>query len=270
MVRTRLLVASVMVGGLLAIGGIAGATPTTSAIGPNQHFVGLVNKKSTKAVIKMACPGPLSTVSTGHPLGGQTVAVEPPSTVAGTSGYTGTRGHLVVASFVTPTEAIPITITGVTFTRYGSQPIPTSLSLPCSGSGDVLFMPEPPSTSARSATVSVTYENITVDPPPATEATASRTIVVTQADTGHSYRLHKGDLLDVQLTEPSGVIWTEPASSNQAVLQRTGGSSGTTATGTFVAGSHGKAQVTALGTPNCTVVCPDFIVAFEVSVTVVG
>jgi hypothetical protein len=251
-----------MVGGMLAIGGIAGASPSTTLIGPHQLFVGQVNGRSTKAIIKMACPLPLSTVSTGHPLGGQTVAVDPTSTVASTSGNTGSRGHLVVASFVTPTEAIPITATGVTFIRYGSQPIPTSLALPCSGSGDVIFTPEPPSTSARSATVSVTYENIAA----ATEATASRTITVTLADSGHNYRLHRGDLLDVQLTGSSGVIWTEPASSNQAVLQRTGGSSGT---GTFVAGSHGKAQVTALGTPNCSEVCPTYIVEFQVNVSVV-
>jgi len=139
--------------------------------------------------------------------------------------------------------------------------------LPCSGSGTVIFAPEPTSKTAENATVSVTYGNITVVPPPATDATASRTILVTQADTGHTYRLHKGDVLDVQLTLPSGVIWTEPASSNQTVLQRTGGSSGT---GTFVAGSHGKAQVTALGTPNCSEVCPTYIVEFHVNVLVVG
>jgi hypothetical protein len=269
MVRTRLLVASVMVGGLLAIGGVAGATPATATIGPHQHFLGLVNGKSNKATVIVACPGPISIGDTGHPVGG-TIAVESPSTVADNSGNTGSRGHEVVASFVTPTAAIPITTTGVTFTRYGSQPIPTSLSLPCSGSGDVVFTPEPPSTSARNTTVSVTYENIAVDPPPATDATASRTILVTQADNGHTYRLHKGDGLQVQLSGLSGVIWTEPASSNQGVLERTGGSSGATATGTFVARSDGKAQVTALGTPNCSGACPTYIVEFHVNVVVVG
>ncbi|HYA69297.1 MAG TPA: hypothetical protein VED63_11245 [Acidimicrobiales bacterium] len=269
MVRTRLIMATVMVGALLALGGAAGATPTTTGIGPNQHFTGLVNKKSTKAIITMACALPLSTVSMGHPLGGQTVAVEPPTTVAGRSGDTGSRGRSIVASFVAVTPVNSAT-SSVTFTRYGSLPIPTTLVLPCSGSGTVVFAPEPTSKTAENATVSVTYGNVTVDPPPTTEATASRTILVTQADNGYNYRLHTGDVLDVQLTGPSGVTWTEPSSSNQVVLRRTGGSPGTAATGTLVARSPGKAQVTALGTPNCSAPCPDFIVAFQVGVTVVG
>jgi hypothetical protein len=269
MVRSRLLVASVMVGGLLAIGANAGASPTTTTIGPHQHFVGLVNKKSTKATITMACPLPLSTVSMGHPLGGQTVAVEAPSTVARTSGYTGTRGHSIVASFVAVVPVTPATST-VTFTRYGSLPIPTALLLPCSGSGTVVFAPVPTSKTAENATVTVTYGNITVDPPPATGATASRTILVTRADSGHNYRLHVGDVLDVQLTGPSGVTWTEPVSSSQKVLKRKSGSSGTTATGTFIARGQGKAEVTAAGTFSCSPPCPGPILEFQVGVTVVG
>jgi len=262
-----------MVGGMLAIGGIAGATPTTTTtttiIGPNQHFIGLVNKKSTRAIIKMACPLPLSTASMGHPLGGQTVAVEPPSTVAGSSGYTGTRGRSIVASFVAVVPLTTATST-VTFTRYGSLPIPTTLLLPCSGSGTVVFAPVPTSKTAENATVSVTYADITVVPPPATEATASRTILVTRADSGNSYRLHMGDVLDVQLTGPSSVTWTEPASSNRMVLNRKAGSSGATATGTFIARSQGKAKVTATGTFNCSPPCPGPIMEFQVGVSVGG
>jgi hypothetical protein len=96
-----------------------------------------------------------------------------------------------------------------------------------------------------------------------------RTIMVTEADNGHRYHLHKGDGLDVQLSGPSSsVIWTEPASSNQAVLQRTGGSSGATATGTFKAIAKGKVQVTATGTFTCTPPCPGPIMLFEVTVSV--
>jgi len=100
--------------------------------------------------------------------------------------------------------------------------------------------------------------------------TPSRTIKVTEADNGHRYRLHKGDGLDVQLSGPSSLIWTEPTSSNQAVLQRTGGSSGATATGTFVAIAKGKVQVTADGSPNCSGACPMLILQFQISVSVVG
>jgi hypothetical protein len=270
MARTRrlLLVASALLGGIFAMGGTATAKPATTSIGPNQHFVGLVNGKATKATVVVACPGPISIGKTGHPVGG-TIAVEPPSTVAGTTGYTGSRGHSVVATFVVP---VPVTTTStVTFTRYGSQAIPSTLLLPCSGSGTVVFAPAPTSKTAKNAKVSVSFVNITVDPPAAasTAVTPSRTITVTQADSGHTYRLHKGDGLDVQLSSPSNFVWTEPASSNQTVLQRTGGSSGTMATGTFVARSLGRAQVTAIGTPNCSGACPTVILAFEVNVTVV-
>jgi len=267
--RTSVMVTSALVVWVLGMGGTADAKPETTSIGPNQHFVGLVNGKSTKATVVVACPGPISIGRTGHPVGG-TIAVEPPSTVASTTGYTGSRGRSVIATFVVP---VPVTTTSaVTFTHYGSQAIPSTLLLPCSGSGTVVFAPTPTSNTAKNASVGVTFENIAVTPPaPATsEATASRTILVTRADSGHGYRLHRGDVLDVQLSGPSGVTWTEPASSNQPVLERKSGSSGATATGAFVAMSLGKAQVTATGTFNCSPPCPGPILPFEVNVTVVG
>ena len=106
---------------------------------------------------------------------------------------------------------------------------------------------------------------------PVAAVTPSRTITVTQADSGRSYTLHKGDHLDVQLSVPSGFIWTEPASSDQSVLHRTGGSSGSTATGTFVAKSKGKVEVTAIGKPNCSASpCPALLLLFQVNVSVVS
>lgn len=100
---------------------------------------------------------------------------------------------------------------------------------------------------------------------------SSHTITVTFADNGHNYKLSKGSQFDVQLSTPSGLIWTEPASSNQAVFQRTGGSSGTTAMATFTAVAKGKAKVTATGSPNCSGGgCPLFLLLFQVTVSVVG
>jgi len=267
----RIILALATLGGMLAIGGIAGASPTTTPIAPHEHFIGLVNGKSSKATVIVACPGPVSVGQTGHPVGG-TIAVEPPSTATGSSGYTGSRGRSVVASFVIPVDLPPTTNTALTFTRYGSQSIPTALSLPCSGSGYVVFTPEPTSKTSQDITVGVTYENIAVDPPtPAnTTATPSRTITVTQADSGRSYALHRGDHLIVQLTGPSFYIWTEPSSSNQAVLQRTGGSTGATASAAFVARSTGKATVSAIDNPNCYPQCLPPSRLFEVGVSVVG
>jgi hypothetical protein len=262
-------VVAVLIGGVFATGGAAEATTTTS-IGPHQHFVGLVNGKSTKAKVIVACPGPVWTGRTGHPVGGK-IAVEPPSAVSGTTGYTGSRGHSVVATFLLP---VPTTTApaALTFTQYGSQPIPSSMLVPCSGTGVVVFSPRPTSKTADSTSVGVTFENIAVDPPTrgSTALGPARTIDVTQSDSGRTYRLHRGDGLDVQLSGPSGVTWTEPSSSDQAVLHRTGGSPGTTATGTFVARSRGRAQVTAWGTPTCSSICPTYIIAFQVNVVVVG
>jgi len=203
---------------------------------------------------------------------GGKIAVEPPSTVAGTSGYTGSHGVSVVATFVVPVDT-SATSSALTFTQYGSRSIPTSLVLPCSGSGAVVFSPEPQSKTAQDVAVSVTYTNIAVVPTAAASAklTSSRAIRVTEADNGRSYRLHKGDVMDVQLAGPSYAIWNEPTSSNQAVLQLTGGSCGATATGTFIAVATGKAEVTASATFKCSSVCAGpSLPAFGVTASVVG
>jgi hypothetical protein len=97
----------------------------------------------------------------------------------------------------------------------------------------------------------------------------SRTITVTQADSGRTYHLHTGDHLHIRLSGPSFTNWNEPVSSNQAVLQRTGGSSGDPATGTFAAKVTGQAKVTATGNYNCPV-CLGPILGFLVTVSVVG
>lgn len=100
----------------------------------------------------------------------------------------------------------------------------------------------------------------------------AHTITVTLADNLHSYRLPKGEGLDVRLSGRSSFTWTEPESSNQAVLQRTGGSSGTTATATFLAVKEGRAEVTSVGSFICSEagVCLPLSVVFQVTVSVVG
>jgi hypothetical protein len=93
-------------------------------------------------------------------------------------------------------------------------------------------------------------------------------ITVTQADSGRHYSLHKGARLFVQLTGPANYTWSEPASSNGAVLERTAGSSGTIATATFVATSTGQVRVSAVDNPNCYPQClpPSRLFDFTVSV----
>ncbi len=123
-----------------------------------------MNGHSANAVIVMVCTPPLDPTQTGHPLSGQTIRVSPPPTTALSTGDTGSRGHSVVASIVFP-AATSAGTTALTFTHYGSQQIPTTDTLPCSGSGKVVFAPEPTSKTAESYSVSVTFGNITTDPP---------------------------------------------------------------------------------------------------------
>jgi hypothetical protein len=124
-------------------------------IGPDQTFIGEVNDQATNATIRMDCFGPVHVGQTGHPLAGQTVAVLPlkdPTPID--AGYTGSTAHRWTCSsasrrarsrrFVLTSWAVP-------------AKIPTTLVLPCYGTGTVTFAPYPTSPTARSATVQVTF-----------------------------------------------------------------------------------------------------------------
>lgn len=99
-------------------------------------------------------------------------------------------------------------------------------------------------------------------------ATTPRIIHVTQADSGRSYSMPRGTQLLVQLSGPAIYTWTEPISSNPAVLRRTGGSSASDAVTTFVAETKGEARVTAVGNPTCYPLClmPSQLFTFTASV----
>jgi hypothetical protein len=261
-----LIVATVAVGGISVT---ASAQPASTAIGPNQSFIATVNGKHPTATITVACPGPVRPppfAQGGHPIVNQTLGVLPARATTTSTGFTGSRGKSITVTFVLPVDspAIP-----VTFTHYGTQPIPTSLLLPCSGSAPVVFTPQPTRKTARSASVMVTYENIAVTPTPTSRsATPTHTITVTWADHGRSYSVHKGDRLDVELSGAlSGFTWTEPNSSNSPVVRRTSGSSGQAE---FVAIGPGKATLTAVGNPKCYPQCMIASFSFEVKVRVTG
>jgi hypothetical protein len=121
---------------------------------PHQFFVGAVNGVSTEAVIKVLCPGP---ANTGHALSGQTLQVNLAEGGGPDLGFTGTKAKAIVA-----TLAFAKNVTGslATFRRYGvAAPFPTSLILPCSGTGIVSFDPTPGSRTAKAYDVDVTFEN---------------------------------------------------------------------------------------------------------------
>ena len=158
------LVVSVIATGLL-LPGVSSAA-THPKVGPHQYFAGSVNGSlgtSTPAVIKVVCPGPEA--QRGHPLSGQTVEVRLAVATTRSVGYTGNDATSIGTFFGPP----PPTTTGpgqVSFREYGvPKAVPTSLSLPCQGTGVVTFVPFPESPPiSRSASVPVQYENIAVAP----------------------------------------------------------------------------------------------------------
>lgn len=104
-------------------------------------------------------------------------------------------------------------------------------------------------------------------------------VVVTEADNGKAFTLHRGDQ-GIQVELANDNVWTEPDTSNASVATRTSGSTNSdgSAQATFLATGDGQAIVSADGrshpqpcetaTPPCMV--PDHIVHFQVTVNVVG
>jgi hypothetical protein len=246
-----------------AVAGPAVLALSSSAIGPNQAFVGAVNGRTPKAVIFVVCPGPSGV--TGHPEGHQTLGVSLARSGTTTTGFTGSRGRSIMAVL-----GGGATSTAFDFMAYGSQTVPTSLLLPCSGTGSVVFLPRPASKTARSATVTVSFVNLALTPGAkrSTSPLPSHTITVTLADSGRRLTLQQGDRLNVRLAGPSAYTWTEPTSSAPAVLERRGGSSGSQASAVFLAVGAGKATVSATDNPNCYPRCLAPSRLFEVSVSV--
>jgi hypothetical protein len=126
----------------MSVGAAGAAHPR---IRPNQEFVGLVNGSTGQrapAAIKVACPGPAQGQRT-HPLPHQTLAVSLPPSTGGTVGNTGPDATHINAYFGVPPSS---TASGglATFRRYGrTKPIPTSITVPCSGKGYITFLPFP-------------------------------------------------------------------------------------------------------------------------------
>ena len=128
-------------------------------VAPKQDVRGFVNAKNGKAIIRVLCPG---AASTGHPLARQSVrvarAVDP---IAPNDGFTGAAATSIGAWLTWPTTTAPPPPAYIaTFTHYRAKPIATSITVPCGGSGQMLFLPAPGSRTVKAATVALTFVNV--------------------------------------------------------------------------------------------------------------
>jgi len=147
---------------LAAAAGAAALAPAApaaaTAVGPHQYFEGLVDMRAAGASIGVLCAGP---AAFGHPLPDQTVAVElvvPPITAD--EGYTGVDATSILAILTWPTPVSPTPPLRIaSFTGYGTAAIPTNITVPCSGTGTVTFVPNPDD-GGHPATVGVTFVDI--------------------------------------------------------------------------------------------------------------
>jgi hypothetical protein len=148
----------------------AAAAPVQDPIpvGPDAYFTATVNVPSSSTaaepVIQVVCPGPATVGESGHPLAGQSVEVQAiavPTAVTPQIGFTGSAADQIDAIITGPSSAA-VNPAIVLTSFFAPVAIPTSLNLPCSGSGVVSFVPIPASPGARSVAVDVLFENIAV------------------------------------------------------------------------------------------------------------
>lgn len=106
-------------------------------IGPDQHFIGLVDGSHDHPVVYTLCPGPERSGRRGPVAGGQTLSV---AEIRAGHGYTGPLTQVYV--WFTPVGKK--TPTMLSFTTYGTpQVIPPSMRVPCDGKGKAVFSPCP-------------------------------------------------------------------------------------------------------------------------------
>jgi hypothetical protein len=113
--------------------GVASASAQTS-IGPDQHFLGFVNGSNNDPVVYTVCPGPASPGRLGPVEGGQTFSVDE---VASGGGFTGPLSSIYAWFVPASSSAKP---PSVKFGKYGvSKAIPSTVRVPCDGTGQVEF-----------------------------------------------------------------------------------------------------------------------------------
>jgi hypothetical protein len=171
MLKMALRITVVLCMPMVALTAVTQTAGAAHKVGPGQYFTGVINGTDGNTVIpiaiQMACFGPLTPGETGHPIGGQTLAVHQlfPPTITSTLGKTGNDSTIDVFFDAPPpatlqgvgTHAAAKTIRLVHYDR--SKLLPTSLTLPCGGAGTVWFVPIPVVPPSQAAAVPVEFES---------------------------------------------------------------------------------------------------------------
>lgn len=165
--RLRALVpalAALALAGLAAPAASADSIPP-SPVGPNEYFTAYVNPDrafpGSVPTIYVACPGAITPGETGHPMANQYLEAHRlfPPVASASVGFTGAAATQIDAIFSGEFTALPNP--PVVITDFDLLvPIPTTLNLPCGGSGTVSFVPIPTSATARDYAVHVAYADI--------------------------------------------------------------------------------------------------------------
>jgi len=132
---------------------VARAALDPGPVSPDKFFVGLVNGAGGQSRIAVVCDGPIDVVPSGHPAPGQTIVAEQVRTDTSPAvvGFTGSAARAL--DVFVGTGRTPVTLRFF----HASAPIPTTILVPCSGTGTVTFSPSPDSRTARPATVVVRF-----------------------------------------------------------------------------------------------------------------
>jgi hypothetical protein len=161
LILARVLLATAI---LAVVAGAGAVVPLASAgqaqpqanVGPGQYFFGTVNGNHTQAVVYVFCPGPIGGDRTGPPVGDQPLGVLRVGK-GSDRGYTDGTARAIVVTFTDDSSE------RVRLVEYGiTKPVPTSLALPCEGTGVIRFRSVPVSQTSVPDEVTVTYQNIGV------------------------------------------------------------------------------------------------------------
>ncbi|HMD45347.1 MAG TPA: hypothetical protein VKG43_04265 [Acidimicrobiales bacterium] len=132
--------------GLLGMAALPGQAGAALRVGPHQTFGGTINGSdgvASPARIQMACFGPIVPGAMGHPLPHQTIGIFQPEVIVGPWGNTGANATEIRAFFGPPPPVPGPSPNQVAFKSYVTKKLPTSLLLPCAGTGTVSFVPLP-------------------------------------------------------------------------------------------------------------------------------